>query len=62
MREGLTFTHTQTGYHDHHRRSGGYLADQLLLPFALAGAGAFVTVKPSQHSRTAADVIERFAT
>lgn len=40
--------------------AGPYLADQLLLPFALAGGGSFTTVKPSQHARTAADVIERF--
>lgn len=40
--------------------AGPYLADQLLLPFALAGGGAFTTVKPSQHSRTAADIIARF--
>jgi hypothetical protein len=40
--------------------AGPYLADQLLLPFALAGGGAFTTVKPSQHSLTAADIIARF--
>lgn len=40
--------------------AGPYLADQLLLPFAVAGGGSFTTVKPSQHSRTAAEVIERF--
>ena len=40
--------------------AGPYLADQLLLPFAVAGGGAFTTVKPSQHSRTAADVIRMF--
>ncbi|PSJ40407.1 RNA 3'-terminal phosphate cyclase [Allosphingosinicella deserti] len=40
--------------------AGPYLADQLLLPFALAGGGCFTTVKPSQHSRTAAEVIARF--
>ena len=40
--------------------AGPYLADQLLLPFALAGGGSFTTVKPSQHSLTAADVIGRF--
>lgn len=40
--------------------AGPYLADQLLLPFALAGGGAFTTVKPSQHSYTAAAVIEQF--
>ncbi len=40
--------------------AGPYLADQLLLPFALAGGGSFTTVKPSQHALTAAVVIERF--
>ena len=40
--------------------AGPYLQDQLLLPFALAGGGSFTTVKPSQHSITAADIIERF--
>lgn len=40
--------------------AGPYLADQLLLPFALAGGGRFTTVKPSQHSRTAADIIDIF--
>jgi len=40
--------------------AGPYLADQLLLPMALAGGGRFTTVKPSQHSRTAADIIGRF--
>jgi RNA 3'-terminal phosphate cyclase (ATP) len=40
--------------------AGPYLADQLLLPFALAGGGSFSTVKPSQHARTAAEVIESF--
>lgn len=39
--------------------AGPYLADQLLLPFALASGGAFTTVKPSQHSLTAATIIER---
>lgn len=40
--------------------AGPYLADQLLLPFALAGGGSFTTVKPSQHSLTAADIIAKF--
>lgn len=40
--------------------AGPYLADQLLLPFALAGGGSFTTVKPSQHALTACDIIERF--
>jgi RNA 3'-terminal phosphate cyclase (ATP) len=37
-----------------------HLADQLLLPMALAGSGTFRTVKPSPHSTTNAAVIERF--
>lgn len=40
--------------------AGPYLADQLLLPFALAGGGAFTTVKPSRHARTAADIVALF--
>lgn len=40
--------------------AGPYLQDQLLLPFALAGEGVFTTVKPSQHTRTAIDLIARF--
>lgn len=40
--------------------AGPYLADQLLLPFALANGGCFTTVKPSRHAQTAADVIALF--
>ena len=40
--------------------AGPYLADQLLLPLALARGGCFTTVKPSGHARTGASVIERF--
>ncbi len=40
--------------------AGPYLQDQLLLPFALAKGGAFTTVKISEHTRTAMDLIERF--
>ena len=39
---------------------GPHLADQLLLPMALAGAGRFTTVKPSLHTRTNIEVIRRF--
>lgn len=39
--------------------AGPYLADQLILPFALVG-GTFTTVKPSNHTRTAAAMVERF--
>ena len=37
-----------------------HLADQLLMPLALAGSGSFRTTKPSSHSITNADVIQRF--
>ncbi|MBV1862363.1 MAG: RNA 3'-terminal phosphate cyclase [Nannocystaceae bacterium] len=37
-----------------------HLADQLLLPMALAKGGSFVTGTPSLHTRTNADVIARF--
>jgi RNA 3'-terminal phosphate cyclase (ATP) len=39
---------------------GPHLADQLLIPLALAGGGSFRTVTPTQHTRTNAAVIERF--
>ncbi len=40
---------------------GEHLADQLLIPLALArGAGAFRTASPSLHVRTNLDVIDRF--
>jgi RNA 3'-terminal phosphate cyclase (ATP) len=39
---------------------GEYLADQLLLPLALCGAGAFRTHMPSSHAITNAAVIEEF--
>jgi len=39
---------------------GAHLADQLLVPFAIAGAGAFRTQPLSQHARTNLEVIERF--
>ena len=36
---------------------GAHLADQLLLPLALAGGGSFTTLEPTLHTRTNADVI-----
>ncbi len=39
---------------------GEFLADQLLLPMALAGGGAFRTVEPSLHAKTHADVLKTF--
>lgn len=40
--------------------AGPYLADQLILPLALAGSGSFTTVKPSAHTLTAIDIVQRF--
>lgn len=39
---------------------GPHLADQLLLPMALAGGGSFVTCAPSGHTSTNIAVIEKF--
>jgi RNA 3'-terminal phosphate cyclase (ATP) len=39
---------------------GPHLADQLLLPLALAGGGSFTTIDPTSHTRTNAEVIRRF--
>lgn len=49
-----------SGYCGSEAFAGPYLADQLLLPFALAGGGTLTTVKPSQHALTAASVIAQF--
>jgi RNA 3'-terminal phosphate cyclase (ATP) len=37
-----------------------HLADQVLIPMVLAGSGSFRTTKPSLHTTTNADVIQRF--
>lgn len=39
---------------------GEHLADQLLLPLALAGSGGFVTLRPTLHAMTNMEVIGRF--
>jgi RNA 3'-terminal phosphate cyclase (ATP) len=39
---------------------GPHLADQLLLPLAVAGGGSFTTIHPTSHTRTNAEVIRRF--
>ena len=39
---------------------GSHLADQLLLPMALAGGGAMRTLPLTQHSLTNLEVIQRF--
>jgi RNA 3'-terminal phosphate cyclase (ATP) len=40
--------------------AGEYLADQLLLPMALAGGGSFTATKLSRHARTNLEVISKF--
>jgi RNA 3'-terminal phosphate cyclase (ATP) len=39
---------------------GQYLADQLLIPMALAGGGRFSTVRPTEHARTNIEIIRTF--
>jgi RNA 3'-terminal phosphate cyclase (ATP) len=39
---------------------GEYLADQLLIPFALAGGGSFITSALSLHTTTNMEVVQRF--
>ena len=39
---------------------GEYLADQLLLPMALAGSGSFTTLPLSRHTTTNIEVIKKF--
>jgi RNA 3'-terminal phosphate cyclase (ATP) len=43
-----------------HGAVGEHLADQLMLPLALAGGGGFTAETVSEHARTNAQVIERF--
>jgi RNA 3'-terminal phosphate cyclase (ATP) len=39
---------------------GRYLADQLLIPMALAGGGKFRTLSPTKHTTTNAEIIKKF--
>ncbi len=39
---------------------GPHLADQLLIPLAMAGKGSFTTTKPTEHTRTNIETIQRF--
>ena len=59
-RIGKTAAKRMAGYLASGAFAGPYLQDQLLLPLALARGGAFTTVKISEHTRTAIDLIERF--
>ncbi|MCI0662556.1 MAG: RNA 3'-terminal phosphate cyclase [Acidobacteria bacterium] len=40
--------------------TGEYLADQLLVPMALAGEGSFTTLPPSRHTTTNIEIIKKF--
>ncbi len=39
---------------------GKFLADQLLIPMAMAGKGKFITLELSRHTRTNIDIIKKF--
>jgi RNA 3'-terminal phosphate cyclase (ATP) len=39
---------------------GPHLADQLLVPLALAGGGSFCTVAPTRHTETNVEVVRAF--
>jgi RNA 3'-terminal phosphate cyclase (ATP) len=47
-------------YRDTEAVVGTRLADQLLIPMALAGAGRFITAEPTLHTLTNIEVIEQF--
>jgi len=48
------------GYLDAEVPVGRHLADQLLVPMALAGGGRFRTLAPSEHTRTNIDTLQHF--
>ena len=57
---GATAGKRMAGYEASSAFAGPYLQDQLLLPMAIAGGGAFTSVKISEHTRTAARLIQKF--
>lgn len=59
-RLATTAARRMAGYIASSAFAGPYLQDQLLLPMAIAGGGAFTSVKLSEHSSTAMALIERF--
>jgi RNA 3'-terminal phosphate cyclase (ATP) len=65
--KGLAAESVASAAIDAHRRHlrtdavvGEHLADQLLLPMALAGVGTFVLGKPTRHTLTNAETIQKF--
>lgn len=59
-RIGSTAGKRMAGYEGSGAFAGPYLQDQLLMPMAVAGGGSFTSVKISQHTRTAADIVTKF--
>lgn len=59
-RIGATAGKRMAGYEASGAFAGPYLQDQLMLPFAIAGGGSFMSVKIGEHSRTAAQIVELF--
>ena len=59
-RVGKALGEQVVAWRDHGAPVDEHLADQLLLPIALAGRGSFVTGPPSLHTTTNIDVIDRF--
>lgn len=57
---GATAGKRMAGYEASGAFAGPYLQDQLILPFAIAGGGAFSSVKIGEHSRTAAQIAGMF--
>ncbi|HIP53006.1 MAG TPA: RNA 3'-terminal phosphate cyclase [Chromatiales bacterium] len=47
-------------YLDHDVAVGKHLADQLILPLALAGVGEFTTLEPTLHTYTHIEVVRQF--
>jgi RNA 3'-terminal phosphate cyclase (ATP) len=39
---------------------GPYFADQLLVPFAIAGRGSYRTVRPTRHTLTNIEIVRKF--
>jgi RNA 3'-terminal phosphate cyclase (ATP) len=55
-----TALHCWSQYEESGAPVGEHLADQLLLPVALARCGSFLTMKPTLHTTTNADTIAKF--
>jgi RNA 3'-terminal phosphate cyclase (ATP) len=52
--------HEAQGYLDAGAPVGPHLADQLLIPLALAGGGSYTTTTPTPHTTTNIEVVKKF--